>query len=233
VDGLFTVILGDSTALNLPFDETYWLGIQVNADPELVPRIQLAAAPYALRAAVADTASDDDWVIAGSDVYRLSGNVGIGTDNPGEMLDIAGTAQVGGFRMPTAASSGHVLTSDDDGTGTWQAQPALRTHVGEWFYVEPDNTYQITHGLGTTNVLFTLLFNTIPTDTHAQLTMPMELKANPDANELAMYGLRIDDGDRVSLRTGNQRVASTMDFSTGEPVENNSGYYRVIVVALD
>jgi hypothetical protein len=59
-------------------------------------------------------------IMAGTDDARI----GIGTDVPEKPLDVKGTAQVEGFKMPTDASDGHVLTSDADGNGTWQA-PAL------------------------------------------------------------------------------------------------------------
>ena len=50
-----------------------------------------------------------------------TGNVGIGTTSPTQKLDVAGTAQVTGFKMPTGATSGYVLTSDALGVGTWLA----------------------------------------------------------------------------------------------------------------
>ena len=55
-----------------------------------------------------------------SDGSGTGGNVGIGTTTPAEKLDISGTAKMTGFKMPTNASDGYVLTSDASGTGTWQ-----------------------------------------------------------------------------------------------------------------
>ena len=53
-DGIFSAVLGTVTPLTLSFDSTYWISIQVGADPEL-PRVRLTSAPYARRAAVADS----------------------------------------------------------------------------------------------------------------------------------------------------------------------------------
>ncbi len=122
-DGVFDVILGTVAPLSLPFDAPYWLGVTIGAEAELEPRHELAAAPYAHRAKYADEGgADADWEISGSDVYRLTGNVGIGTPTPTEKLDVAGTARVEGFEMPTGASDGYVLTSDATGAASWQPE---------------------------------------------------------------------------------------------------------------
>ncbi len=55
-DGVFSATLGTAVPLNLLFDVPYWISIQVLSDPEL-PRVALTAAPYALRAVVADGVS--------------------------------------------------------------------------------------------------------------------------------------------------------------------------------
>jgi hypothetical protein len=74
-NGLFNVILGSITTLNLPFDTTYWLGIKVGSDPELSPRIQLTSVGYAYRALVADSArvatpgSGSHWSVTDSVLY--------------------------------------------------------------------------------------------------------------------------------------------------------------------
>ncbi len=49
-----------------------------------------------------------------------AGLVGIGTTTPSAKLDVAGTTQMQGFKMPTNAGTGLVLTSDAAGIGTWQ-----------------------------------------------------------------------------------------------------------------
>jgi hypothetical protein len=48
LNGVFSVRLGSSAALALDFDAPYWLGIQVESDPELSPRVQLTSAAYSI-----------------------------------------------------------------------------------------------------------------------------------------------------------------------------------------
>ena len=49
--GELAVMLGAVVPLSLPFDQPYWLGIAVNGEPELTPRLALGASPYALAVA--------------------------------------------------------------------------------------------------------------------------------------------------------------------------------------
>lgn len=89
--GLFSTALGDNTPFGpvVKFDRPYWLSIQVGNEPELAPRIALTSVGYSMSALRADTASfsvaslaDTTWRHSGANIYRLNGNVGIGTDNP-------------------------------------------------------------------------------------------------------------------------------------------------------
>jgi hypothetical protein len=87
-EGVFDAILGSLTALDLAFEVPCWLGVSIGSDAELTPRVALTSVPYAYRAAVADVGEDDDWVIAGDDVYRVNGNVGVGTSSPATKLEV-------------------------------------------------------------------------------------------------------------------------------------------------
>ncbi|MBK9981980.1 MAG: hypothetical protein IPP15_06060 [Saprospiraceae bacterium] len=45
--GIYSTILGNTTALNVPFNQLYYLGVTIGSS-EMTPRIQLTSAPYAL-----------------------------------------------------------------------------------------------------------------------------------------------------------------------------------------
>jgi hypothetical protein len=50
--GRYQVILGAITPLTLPFDDAYWVGVQVGSDAEMSPRLALTSAPYTLALAL-------------------------------------------------------------------------------------------------------------------------------------------------------------------------------------
>lgn len=51
VDGVMDVELGSVTPFTLPFDEQYWLSVEVDSDGEMIPRFKLTSAPYAIKSA--------------------------------------------------------------------------------------------------------------------------------------------------------------------------------------
>jgi len=133
--GLFSTVLGEQTPFGaaVKFDKQYWLGIQVGNEPELSPRMALTSVGYSFSSLRADTAkiaiasipssSDTTWRANGGNVYRLNGNVGIGTASPQRKLqiseeDVAGISFEGFTASPNAGA-----IRFGDGTG-W------KLHIG-------------------------------------------------------------------------------------------------------
>ncbi len=147
-NGLFTAILGSSPAapLNLAFDVPYWLGLSVDGEDELEPRLTLAAAPYAFTAAslepdvvssvdgVANDEGDID-LIAGENITitpdDVSNTITIATTGGGGTLDDAyDFGGPGAGRTITVDAGGVVL----DATGIGAGNPGL--------VIEGNNTYE-------------------------------------------------------------------------------------------
>ena len=75
-DGLFNVILGSVSSINLSFDQDYWLGVEVAGDGEMSPRHRLVSVPYSFRA---EDANDSDRLNSQSAGYYLdAGNINSG-----------------------------------------------------------------------------------------------------------------------------------------------------------
>jgi len=119
--GIYNTIL---TVTNLSFSEQYYLGITVNGDSEMIPRINMTSSPYSfstrnitLSGTLIDTNFNlgnfnlttlGGWLnggvsILGGNIYSngtgnnyFLGNVGIGTTSPTKMLDVRGSGNFSG-----------------------------------------------------------------------------------------------------------------------------------------
>lgn len=58
---------------------------------------------------------------SGTSINEFTGNLGIGSANPGQALDVKGTIRATGFNLSTSPTNNYVLTSDASGNGTWKA----------------------------------------------------------------------------------------------------------------
>lgn len=84
--GIFNVVLGSVTPLGIPFDGQYWLGISVEAEPELSPRVPLTASAYSINSL---------GVSGYTNVLPPEGNAGIGTATPSHPLHIVADEMTG------------------------------------------------------------------------------------------------------------------------------------------
>lgn len=114
-DGAFNALIGSVTALTLPFDVQYYLGIAVGADPEMTPRQPLAAAAYAIRAASTEALAGTATV-AGS---QITGSLSSATLPGSSVTGTIGTPQIANNAVTqsklsplSGAASGKVLGTD-------------------------------------------------------------------------------------------------------------------------
>lgn len=138
--------------------EARWLEIQINSTT-LAPRQSVAVAPYALYALSAayvplsSFPTGGAWTLSSSlnldsgtlHVDPSSNRVGIGTSSPATALDVAGTARVTGFQMPTGAADGKVLRSDSTGAATWQVDGLTLPFETAVDLQSPDYGFHITN----------------------------------------------------------------------------------------
>ncbi len=82
VGGIYTAILGSVTALNVPFDTTYYLGVSVGSTSEMLPRIQLTTAPYAL-SLIGNTNQFPSSGLVRTDSIRVNGGIRAKGGTPG------------------------------------------------------------------------------------------------------------------------------------------------------
>ena len=65
-NGIFTALLGNVAALDLPFDESYWLSMEVNNDGEMAPRQTVSSVGYAIHAETAERFIEEEVVPSGA-----------------------------------------------------------------------------------------------------------------------------------------------------------------------
>lgn len=156
--GLFNVILGGATT-PIPasvFDAPVrYLGIKIETDPELAPRMQLASVGYAYRAKVADSASvavsaptGGGWTDDGEAVrlQTQSDHVGIGTVSPTKRLHVFG-AEDPLIMLDGPPESQSVLGFATNGLQKWSlAVPSGGPNLSLWHYQSPTQWYMTFDG---------------------------------------------------------------------------------------
>jgi hypothetical protein len=87
-NGIYNVTLGIVNPVNLPFDEQYYVGVQINSDPEMLPRIRLASVPYCFKAEQVDNLQNVGFAVIDSLQVNDTLTIGNGmTEDPAIMFD--------------------------------------------------------------------------------------------------------------------------------------------------
>ena len=100
-DGIYDVILGEVSAINLAFDMPYYLGVTVDTDAEMTPRLELSSVGYAYTAENADS-------VGGNDMTALDARY----VNEGQALSIS-NAMLQNSSVSSAKVLNNDLTADD------------------------------------------------------------------------------------------------------------------------
>lgn len=111
--GIFNVILGAPSGMPLAFDDQYYLGISVEGEAELDPRIELTSSAYSITSR---------GLVGSTNTIPPDGNAGIGTLSPTEKLEVAGGIKLGstsGTQVGTIRWSGTDFEGYDG--GSWQS----------------------------------------------------------------------------------------------------------------
>jgi hypothetical protein len=121
--GVFSVLLGSVNPIpDSVFDgNVIYLALAVGSDAVMMPLRPIVSVGYAYHSGTADTAHfampDADWTIDGDNIYRLNGNVGIGTTDPQALLHIrvSGTTLTG---EATPTNEGPVFQNSASGNSS-------------------------------------------------------------------------------------------------------------------
>lgn len=181
--------------------------------------------------------TDGDWLIDGDNMSSgVSGKLGIGTSNPSEKLDVNGTVQMTGFKMPAGHDDDYVLTSDSDGNGTWQ--PAFGGNTLDAAYDEggPGLGKNITADSGSVNIIGTdgLTVNGkvgIGTSTPSKKLTIMDtpdpsILIGNDLNNYGLLGWRNDMGKKY-LWLGTSSEASGNKHIVLHPESTSNSYVGI------
>jgi len=170
--GIFSIVLGKVTPIDLEFFEGYWLAMQVMANPELTPRVELATVPYAMTAGA----------VHGANLFAETGDVGIGTTVPVEALDVDGAIRLGTTANTNAGTIRWTGTDFEGYDGaTWHSLTATGGAS-----LPPGSTGQTLRHNGSAWVSSSNLYNN---------GTAVGIGTQTPSTELTVYG----DGDVVSI----------------------------------
>ncbi len=103
--GLFDVLLGSDTPLDLDFDQPLYLSISLDGEAEFVPRKPLSASPYSLNTRDVDGGYVRSLNTLQGDV-RIIGGTNVSVNSAGDSVQISATAA--GAAVPVVATTRHI-----------------------------------------------------------------------------------------------------------------------------
>lgn len=129
-NGIFTVLLGNKTNLDLPFDEYYWLSLEVNDDGEMTPRQEIASVGYAIHAEVADSIANVEVVPTGAIILWRDDEC---PDGYSRVTEMDNKFLVSGSTYNPGTSDGSMgRNTHTHGAGSYKGPSHTHTVTTEW-----------------------------------------------------------------------------------------------------
>ena len=199
-NGLFGVVLGVTTTLDLDFSEQYWLGIKVGTDPEIPERIRLTSSAYTFRAIVADSALTviDDAITtdkisddAVTGVKIPDGHVAKSVNGLYDAIDIVAGSNV------TVVTNGSTITVSSSGT----AGVSLDTAYDGGSAIDTDNGAVAINGAGGLTVADSVGIGTSSPSERLELVGGSTLRfgSNGDSGDNEIYLRGGTTGDKAYI----------------------------------
>jgi hypothetical protein len=226
--GLFNVVLGSATPLNVAFDVDYWLGVQIGAEPQL-PRIRLTSVGYSYRANQADhaaSASNAFHAVYADSAGATGSVIHADTSNYAWNADRVDGLHASEIVFSAAANNGvdwYILTS-----ATWEAIDSVSfdLQVGGNVLLY-GSTYFNIHQPESTTVIFVLAVNS-PT-TYETSTARFFTGRAPEGYLYAMGGYHAQT--IVNLPAGTHKVYLVGGLASGTG-QSETNYRSVGAVYL-
>jgi len=227
--GMFTVVLGSPTAIKVQGSATTFSDIDWSAanlfvgtkianpsDYKVMGSAKLWSVPYALR-----SKDSEQWQTSGSNIFRTTGNLGLGNNAPSYRLDVTGeitSRNSNSFRLRQNSFSTILrndntdfyllLTNSGDPDGTWNTLRPFRVNLATGNTYVGNGALTVNHGgnvgIGTTSPTGRMVIQSTSTwDDNIPL---FEVKNKYGTSVLAVYnnGVRIlvEDTDGKGLKGG-------------------------------
>lgn len=183
--GSFSVVLGQSLPIpNNAFDEVAtYLGVSVNGDTELSPRVEMTSSPYSFKVNTINGAG--------------GGNITSALSIDGSLI-VNGTTTTNDLKIPTGAVDGYVLTSDIDGNASWQQHGSVSAGIAHdnSSFIDIDLVPNVMTDLAVVEI-------TIPDDGYIVLKASCKVNFSSSSDGIASAIFQIDESQGGNISSNN------------------------------